>query len=400
MDSNRQSTLRRNLSYPLVSLGHSQGWKRARSSSFAAGFCHYFERSRLVTNSDPRSELFTDIRTRSAPAHGVTYFKYASILLQEMTIEVDEDFLFAFLDFAKFSGASGTDVPKCAIPLQLTTLSFHYWLLCDSVAFSPKIQREFLNQQQRRKEVIFTLKSFICSRCSSTFRSCEQIGSMLIRSESIGFRSEGVSELIRLFHSTGSTPETLSSSSSTFSPWRSETSTMLLFASTLSSSRTLASLYPFFNLVWQNTTVLLSPVNFTVSSEVPMLSGKTFHTWWLANRAKQRCPLVVTLSVSSRTFRAESPISSFNLTTVSCSTETRESELESQEELVVSQRRQYSVWVIRSQRFLEVSERVSFLFFLLHYNSAWLTHSLPLSRSIRCYSWSTISESTSNASIP
>ncbi|GAA5849449.1 hypothetical protein JCM5353_001982 [Sporobolomyces roseus] len=45
-------------------------------------------------------------------AHGVTYFKYASILLQEMTIEVDEDFLFAFLDFAKFSGASGTDVPN------------------------------------------------------------------------------------------------------------------------------------------------------------------------------------------------------------------------------------------------------------------------------------------------
>ncbi|KAL7343935.1 hypothetical protein BJY59DRAFT_711306 [Rhodotorula toruloides] len=40
-------------------------------------------------------------------AHGVSYFKYASILLQEMTIEVDEDFLFALLDFAKFSGANG-----------------------------------------------------------------------------------------------------------------------------------------------------------------------------------------------------------------------------------------------------------------------------------------------------
>ncbi|BGP21450.1 Vacuolar protein sorting-associated protein 13 [Rhodotorula toruloides] len=40
-------------------------------------------------------------------AHGVNYFKYASILLQEMTIEVDEDFLFALLDFAKFSGANG-----------------------------------------------------------------------------------------------------------------------------------------------------------------------------------------------------------------------------------------------------------------------------------------------------
>ncbi|GAA5898641.1 hypothetical protein JCM6882_000886 [Rhodosporidiobolus microsporus] len=42
-------------------------------------------------------------------AHGVTYFKYASILLQEMTIEVDEDFLFALLDFAKFSGAAGAE---------------------------------------------------------------------------------------------------------------------------------------------------------------------------------------------------------------------------------------------------------------------------------------------------
>ncbi|ORY90221.1 hypothetical protein BCR35DRAFT_261800 [Leucosporidium creatinivorum] len=44
-------------------------------------------------------------------AHGVTYFKYASILLQEMTVEVDEDFLFALLDFAKFSGATGQEEP-------------------------------------------------------------------------------------------------------------------------------------------------------------------------------------------------------------------------------------------------------------------------------------------------
>ncbi|GAA6006460.1 hypothetical protein JCM10207_004941 [Rhodosporidiobolus poonsookiae] len=44
-------------------------------------------------------------------AHGVTYFKYASILLQEMTVEVDEDFLFALLDFAKFSGADGLEGP-------------------------------------------------------------------------------------------------------------------------------------------------------------------------------------------------------------------------------------------------------------------------------------------------
>ncbi|KAH3666193.1 hypothetical protein OGAPHI_004382 [Ogataea philodendri] len=38
--------------------------------------------------------------------HGVNYIKYATMLLQEMSIEVDEDFLFALLDFSKFPGAS------------------------------------------------------------------------------------------------------------------------------------------------------------------------------------------------------------------------------------------------------------------------------------------------------
>lgn len=39
-------------------------------------------------------------------SHGVTYIKYATILLQEMSLEIDEDFLFALLDFSKFPGAS------------------------------------------------------------------------------------------------------------------------------------------------------------------------------------------------------------------------------------------------------------------------------------------------------
>ncbi|CCE83218.1 Piso0_003790 [Millerozyma farinosa CBS 7064] len=38
--------------------------------------------------------------------HGTLMIKYATILIQEMTIEIDEDFLFALLDFAKFPGAS------------------------------------------------------------------------------------------------------------------------------------------------------------------------------------------------------------------------------------------------------------------------------------------------------
>ncbi|OBA21906.1 vacuolar protein sorting-associated protein 13 [Metschnikowia bicuspidata var. bicuspidata NRRL YB-4993] len=39
-------------------------------------------------------------------SHGVLFIKYATVLLQEMSIEVDEDFLFALIDFAKFPGAS------------------------------------------------------------------------------------------------------------------------------------------------------------------------------------------------------------------------------------------------------------------------------------------------------
>lgn len=39
-------------------------------------------------------------------SHGVLFIKYATLLLQEMSIEVDEDFLFALIDFAKFPGAS------------------------------------------------------------------------------------------------------------------------------------------------------------------------------------------------------------------------------------------------------------------------------------------------------
>ncbi|GHJ87556.1 hypothetical protein NliqN6_3958 [Naganishia liquefaciens] len=38
--------------------------------------------------------------------HGVTYIKYASISLQMITIELDEDFLFALYDFSKFENAS------------------------------------------------------------------------------------------------------------------------------------------------------------------------------------------------------------------------------------------------------------------------------------------------------
>ncbi|KAJ8612728.1 hypothetical protein MRB53_037304 [Persea americana] len=39
-------------------------------------------------------------------SYGVLYIKYATVLLQQLTFEVDEDFIFALLDFAKVPGAS------------------------------------------------------------------------------------------------------------------------------------------------------------------------------------------------------------------------------------------------------------------------------------------------------
>lgn len=42
----------------------------------------------------------------SPSAHGVTFIKYASVLLQSLSIQLDEDFLFTLLDFAKLEGVA------------------------------------------------------------------------------------------------------------------------------------------------------------------------------------------------------------------------------------------------------------------------------------------------------
>lgn len=49
-------------------------------------------------------------------AHGVLFVKYASILLQAISIEVDEAFLYAMLDFSKLQGASWEEEPeRCVV---------------------------------------------------------------------------------------------------------------------------------------------------------------------------------------------------------------------------------------------------------------------------------------------
>lgn len=56
--------------------------------------------------------LQTSITKVKDDSYGVLYIKYFSFLLQQMTLEIDEDFIFALLDFAKIPGASWSEVKE------------------------------------------------------------------------------------------------------------------------------------------------------------------------------------------------------------------------------------------------------------------------------------------------
>lgn len=71
-------------------------------------------------------------------SYGVLYIKYATLLLQQMTLEIDEDFIFAMLDFTKVPGASWSEE--------------HEGKLCDENLDIPEPQ-----QQQQGQDVYFEL---------------------------------------------------------------------------------------------------------------------------------------------------------------------------------------------------------------------------------------------------
>lgn len=71
-------------------------------------------------------------------SYGVLYIKYATLLLQQMTLEIDEDFIFAMLDFTKVPGASWSEE--------------HEGKLCDEDLDIPEPQ-----QEQQGQDVYFEL---------------------------------------------------------------------------------------------------------------------------------------------------------------------------------------------------------------------------------------------------
>ncbi|OCK84928.1 vacuolar protein sorting-associated protein 13 [Lepidopterella palustris CBS 459.81] len=71
-------------------------------------------------------------------SYGVLYIKYFTILLQQMTLEIDEDFIFALLDFTKIPGASWSEEKEGK--------------LCDDLLDIPEP-----NQEQTGQDVYFEL---------------------------------------------------------------------------------------------------------------------------------------------------------------------------------------------------------------------------------------------------
>lgn len=89
-------------------------------------------------------------------SYGVLYIKYATILLQQMTLEIDEDFIFAMLDFSKVPGASWTEE--------------HEGKLCDESLDIPEPQKE-----EQGQDVYFELLHLQPAQLDLSFVRTERI---------------------------------------------------------------------------------------------------------------------------------------------------------------------------------------------------------------------------------
>ena len=70
---------------------------------------------------DVHPSFHTSITRVKDDSYGVLYIKYATFLLQQMTVEIDEDFIFALLDFSKIPGASWSEQKKEAYVTTILT---------------------------------------------------------------------------------------------------------------------------------------------------------------------------------------------------------------------------------------------------------------------------------------
>lgn len=100
-------------------------------------------------------------------------FKLATILLQEITLQLDEDFLIVFIDFIKFSGAAWShetmdslcsdfcEIPKLSLTHQSQPMFFEMFLLQPTLLHLSFVRTERVNLEDMKVSGGNTLKSFV-----------------------------------------------------------------------------------------------------------------------------------------------------------------------------------------------------------------------------------------------
>lgn len=89
-------------------------------------------------------------------SYGVVYIKYATLLLQQMTLEIDEDFVYALLEFSKVPGASWSES--------------HEGKLCDDSLDIPEPK-----QQQQGQDIYFELLNIQPMQMDLSFVRTERV---------------------------------------------------------------------------------------------------------------------------------------------------------------------------------------------------------------------------------
>jgi vacuolar protein sorting-associated protein 13A/C len=89
-------------------------------------------------------------------SYGVLYIKYATVLLQQMTLEIDEDFVYALLEFSKVPGASWSET--------------HEGTLCDEDLGIPEPK-----QQQQGQDIYFELLNIQPMQLDLSFVRTERV---------------------------------------------------------------------------------------------------------------------------------------------------------------------------------------------------------------------------------
>jgi vacuolar protein sorting-associated protein 13A/C len=89
-------------------------------------------------------------------SYGVLYIKYATVLLQQMTLEIDEDFVYAVLEFSKVPGASWSET--------------HEGVLCDENLDIPEPK-----QEQQGQDIYFELLNIQPMQLDLSFVRTERV---------------------------------------------------------------------------------------------------------------------------------------------------------------------------------------------------------------------------------